>query len=136
MSNGWVNGDTFFFSQSGQQQYPDIKNHLFFIVSYAEKYTDRVVIINITTQYGNIGEDYSCLVESCDHPWLNRTSYVSYKDAKIISLEYLLDLHGKGLIAKSEPASNDLWERLLDGAFKSRHTPNDVLDVLREQELE
>ncbi len=137
MCDVWHCGDSFFLTESGRQQRPELRNHLFFIISYPEEDADRVVIVNITTRYNAPGEDYTCLVEHDDHPsWVEHTSYVPYNYARIISLETLSNLLDKGLIAKDVIASDDLWNRLLDGAFTSQYTRTGVLDVLRQQGLE
>ncbi len=137
MAHVWQCGDTFELSESGAQQNPDLNNHLFFIISYAEEYPDKVVIVNITTRYNLIGEDHTCLVEHNDHPsWVEHTSYVRYNEARITSVDSLNVLQDTDLITKRNPANHDLLVRLLDGAFESQHTPTGVLDVLRQQELE
>lgn len=137
MASVWQCGDTFELSESGAQQYPDLDNHLFFIISYVEKYPDDVVIVNITTRRNCIGEDHTCLVEHNDHAsWVTHTSYVRYNDAQIRSVDNLNMMLDNGWITKRDPASHDLLSRLLDGAFDSQQTPTGVLDVLRQQGLE
>ncbi len=41
MAHVWQCGDTFELSESGAQQNPDLNNHLFFIISYAEEYPEN-----------------------------------------------------------------------------------------------
>ncbi len=137
MASVWQCGDTFELSESGLQQYPDLRNHLCFIISYAEEYINEVVIVNVTTRYDYIGEDHTCLVESDDHPsWVTHTSYVRYHETQIINVDNLNMMLDNGWITKRDPASHDLLSRLLDGAFDSQQTPTGVLDVLRQQGLE
>lgn len=95
--------------------------HLYFILTEPNK-DNRVLLVNITTH--RFGKDETCILNVGDHPFIRHKSVVEYSEAiepKLTQIEKLLET---GYSNTPASASDDLLERMQDGARKSPALPS------------
>ena len=72
-------GDAFRWGQP-----PKIKvQHLFFVISDPTLHGGTFVVVNITKDHIRAGRD--CILQVGDHPWITGESFVSFRDARLIT---------------------------------------------------
>jgi len=94
--------------------------HLFFVISDPTLHDGSFVIVNITTNYIRAGKE--CVLQVGDHPWITTESYVTFRDARIITPALdasLMSIVGRGVRVERE-LSIPVLQRIVDIAKKSR----------------
>ena len=82
-----------------------------------------VMVVNMTT-YRNTGrEDNSCILNVGDHPKVTRKSWIKYSESEELLINKLLDDRLNKLIDFEEDISDELLQRIQDGAKKSLYLP-------------
>lgn len=118
-------GDTFQFVGTADK-------HLWMVISDPGIDPDRVLIVNFTSWDRLI--DQACIVEANEHPFVAHKTYVNYPRAKVVSntqLEFLL----KGnRLAKHQPLSEALLDRIRESVMDSR-MPTEAAQILIDQRL-
>ena len=74
--------------------------------------------------------DTTCLLHPGDHSFIGHESYVDYGLCRTDQKEHLEHLIQSGYFVRREDASEELIERIINGAFESRHTKPKILDLL------
>jgi hypothetical protein len=97
--------------------------HLFFVISDPSKNGGVYHIVNITTDYIRAGKD--CVLNSGDHDWITKQSYVSFRDAREITLQLDLDSLIGGLVAMKTPLRTEVLEKIVGVAKKTRGYRNE-----------
>jgi hypothetical protein len=115
-------GEAFLGGFSGQTE------HLYFILT--EPNSDgEVVIVNVTTHPPVV--DRTMALECGDHPFINQTSFLYYRAARMVSMQTINRAREQGLI-KPQPKLNDSHlQRIRRGAIESRLTPNKIKNEIR-----
>jgi len=94
--------------------------HLFFVISDPILHDGCFVILNITKDYIRAGRE--CVLQIGDHPWIKAESYMTFRDARIITPELeasLLSLIGKE-VRIERPLSANVLQRIVGVAKKTR----------------
>ena len=123
-------GDTFLLPDPGEKLDP----HLWIVLSHPRHQDGRVLIVNFTTYRENRSET-ACIVESNEHVWLTHRSVVNYADAKLVAVSVLMQLTDQGAIEPREPLSDELLDRVLEGAARSARIPLEYAQLLIDQGL-
>ncbi|MDY6216342.1 terminase [Actinobacillus porcinus] len=114
----------------------DELKHLFFILTdpcedRETKRADMLLLVNCSTVYDEKIFDDTCILEVGEHAFIKHKSYIYYKETRI---ENLLDLE-KGIeqkrFIKKEIINDELYQRILTGAFKSKQIERRYLRFLK-----
>ena len=100
------------------------KEHLYVIIADLD---EQIVIVNFTTK--REGSDTTVLLTPDDHPFIKIDTAVSFKDALVAQKAKVIDYVSKHSRSHSS-ASENLLDILVEGAFTSSFTPQDVYDAL------
>ena len=115
-----------------------VNDHLHVVISDPAANAEEVVVVSLTS-YVTFGEkcrkDGSCLLDRGDHPWIDHTTCVSYRDGRIVAESQLNALLADGQITLREPITNSVLTRILEGAEKTDELPNKCKVVLEQQGL-
>ena len=123
-------GDTFLNNAT-----ENLKTHLWVILSNPNLNSDKIVLVNFTTVYGNDFEDLSCVLKDGNHSFIKHDSYVSYRDAIIVSSTNLDTLKKSNSIKLHNHCEYDLLKKVLDGAEKTQFLKLEIYGILEEQGL-
>ncbi len=110
-----------------------VPSHPWVIISDPDLDPDNVVIANFTDADGH--HDSTCILTTEDVPWLKKRSCIAYQYAKLTSVELLKSATAQGLLFNYEKVTNEVLQRIRDGAAMSEETRNDCLEILRLQGL-
>lgn len=121
-----------FLVPSGPNQYL----HLFTIIIEPEVLPERgnhpqVISVNFTSVPDNTLYDTSCLVDIGDHPFIKHLSYVNYRGARCDSYEQIQKLIDKGVFIKKEPCSDELLQKIINGALISKMISREFKDIIK-----
>ena len=116
---------------------PNMTSHLCVVLSHPSYNPNKVVFVRISTWRDEAIElnDSSCIVNVGDHPFIRHKSYVYYREAMCRPLSILQQGIEKSVLQPHKNCTDDFLERILDGAANSKFTPNEILEILQEQEL-
>lgn len=109
----FAKGNTYYGPLGQRQLIP----HLWFIITNPDP--DGMMVVANMTDFANNEGDTTCVLEIGDHPQIYKQSVIRYCDAQLVSNAKLEIALKNKLIAKSEPASSHLIERIRAGALKS-----------------
>lgn len=110
-------GDTFLYP------YPESKKHLHIIV---EKVISKNVFICVfvSSIIEGRGYDRSCILNEGDCNFIKHPSYVVYDKIQIFDAQQLKHMVENGQIKISDHLDDAVLQRVIDGALKSKMTPN------------
>lgn len=103
------------------------KKHLFFVLNEPDE-GEEVVLASVCSMRPRA--DTTCLLHPGDHSFIGHESYVDDGLCRTDQKEHLEHLIQSGYFVRREDASEDLIERIINGAFESRHTKPRILDLL------
>jgi hypothetical protein len=109
--------------------------HAWIILSDPSKFPQQIVVANLTTCYGSRTEDRSCILNTGDHPFVNRETRIEYARAKLETLGSLIVQQSTNILRFIEPASEALIARVLKGAETTGRIPGEVEAALISQKL-
>ena len=119
-------GDTFL---TGDEEDSDL--HLWIVLTPPTE--GEVVTVSVTTRRQK--SELLVLLRVGDHPFIRHDSVVSYRYARIRTVDEIETALVNGTAKKREPVSAGLLKRMRDGLVESDFTPNGVrhfyLDVMR-----
>ena len=121
-------GDTFV-----NKPAPHTPTHLWAVISDTEQSVDEIVIVNFTSWRED--GDKSCLLDKGYRPYIQHQTYISYRDALVVSLARLEELESKDLITRKETLGRIILARIREGAMASRFTKLKILKILENQNL-
>lgn len=99
---------------------PGGKKHLYFVLNNASG-TGNLALAPLCSMIPEA--DRACLLSPGDHPFVRHESFISYREcyeSRSIHLESML---ATGYVQRREDASEELFQRVLNGARTSRLTP-------------
>ena len=111
----------------------NLPSHLWVVISKPDS-SGQVAIANLTSCRGT-DDDCGCFCDRGDHPFVHHKSYVNYACIKVVTLAKLNELLKKDLIELHADASDDFLDRIWEGSTRSRFTRNEIIDLLRSQDL-
>jgi hypothetical protein len=120
---------------SGPQLQEDLR-HLFIILN--EPFEDqRVLLVNVTSYRATLkNQDKTCLLLPGEHPFIKTKSIVFYQKAMLQMSQKLIDGVASGKLIQHQPVSDAVFERIVQGLFVSKFTPNYILDFARLRHLD
>ena len=121
-------GDTFV-----NKSATNLPSHLWAVISNTQPSVDEIVIVNFTSW--RQGEDESCVLNKDDHPYIQHRTYISYRDARVVSLAKLEELESRNLITRKETLDSDILARVREGAMVSRFVKLKIRKILEDQNL-
>ena len=105
-------------------EYPDTF-HLYIIISIVGT---KAIMVNVTTN--KTGKDASCVLQVGDHDFITHESVINYGDVKIPEIDKLKLAIDKEIMIPQEPISDDLLNRIINGAKVSNAFPQGLLKHL------
>ncbi len=96
---------------------PEDTNHLFVIITNPCKH-GKVLIVNLTT-IKTPKHDNACIVNSGEHEFVKRPSYIMYRYAQIVEANNLAKGVKSGKFVAHKPISDDLLTKICDGILCS-----------------
>ncbi len=117
---------------------PDIDDHLQIVISDPGRDPTSIVIVSLTSYSKfehEIYKDKSCLLNPGDHPWINHPTCVSYRDGRVVSEEILDAASNNGLVTTEPAISDEILDRILQGAEQTEELPNKCRAILARQGL-
>jgi hypothetical protein len=114
-------GDTIRFGQG----------HLFVVVSDPHMDPNRVLIVNMTTDYGK--QDQSCVLLPGDHPFVTHRTCMYYAGSRIESNRTLEWMISSATAKVCEPVSAEVLDRIRQGVAISDHASFEAKQILTEQ---
>jgi len=121
------------------EQYRGLSPHLWIVISDPSFDNNSVVIVNVTSwreqEQATILNDASCIIEAGEHPFIDKKSYIYYRNAKLTSGDALQNALAGGVLVADEDCSPQLLEKILLGAANSQHTPIKIIGILQKQGL-
>ncbi len=109
-----------------------LRPHVWTIISDSELNGDKLVILNFTT---DDDIDPTCVIEPGEHPFISRTTYVNYRDAKIAEAEQLAQAVRARHIMFKDDLSEDLLQKIRAGAAESQYLQNKIRRFLAIQSV-
>ena len=107
-------------------------SHLWVVVSDPVADADHVVVINMTTDRGI---DPSCILNAGDHPFVGHQTCMRYDMARTVQNSELERFASSGTITLHEPVSEELLDRIRQGAAMSNYIPLGCKQMLIDQGL-
>ena len=104
------------------------KDHLFVILT-AKCDEGQHLLVNFSSIYEGAFHDDSCVVNEGEHPFINRSSYIVYRQARIDKATHLIKC-----FKPREPVSDELFKRICAGLLLSRHTPKRIKQYFMENQ--
>jgi len=117
--------------ETNRNGFGHIYKHLFVIVLEPQGETKLTIIVNIETLH-NKKQDQTTILESGDHDFILRTSYVNYRRSKIKSIDELENLLKNRDAKKYPPFREDVFNRICAGILKSRFTPIGIAELYQD----
>jgi hypothetical protein len=100
---------------------PKVKvRHLFFVISDPAQHGGTFVVVNITQDHIRAGRD--CVLQIGDHPWITGESFVTFRDARLITPPeetHLISLFGTEVLVEA-PLDPIVLKRIIEAAKTSR----------------
>ena len=98
---------------------PGDKRHLFVVINDPGE-DEEVVLASLSSVHAR--SDTACPVRPGDHPFVHHESCIEYRYCRTDSVAHLNTLLKSGYITRHEDASDELVQRIVDGAWASEHT--------------
>lgn len=105
------------------------RDHLHFVIATTED-GNVAILANMIDQDNTI--DSSCLLDAGDHPSVNKPSAIKYLEmfaADVSKIENLLSIYPDRV---NQAASENLINRIQQGALKSEFARPDVVEVIKD----
>ena len=97
--------------------------HLHVIISNPDD-DDNVLAVPVCTYSDKPWQDTSCLLPAGCHPFVNKRSYISYQNAKEMSLVKIFNGIQKGLLIRKDDFDMRFVQDMQKGAESSMSLPN------------
>ena len=98
-------------------------SHLFFVISDPLKHDAGFVVVNITTNHIRAGEE--CVLDVGDHAWIQKKSFLSFRDAMLIDAKKAASIQGLvgTLVTMHPPLTAIILNKIVNSAKISRSIP-------------
>lgn len=110
-------------------------DHLRIVVSDPERDPSQLLIVSVTTFRHGKPHDPSCFLSPGDHSFIKHQSYISFRYAATRDNADLDKLLADGRIILEEQISDEVLDRIHQGASVSEFIALRYVDLLRAQEL-
>lgn len=107
------------------------RNHLFIILTdpVADPVNggkDSHLLTSISTLNTALPHDPTCILHPGDHPFVNRDSYVSYRDSRIVETAKIIKGVETGVFFPKALMDGGLVDKICAGLSASHHTPEKI----------
>ena len=106
---------------------PGDRSHLFIVINNPGE-DEEAVLACLSSIHARA--DRTCIVNPGDHPFVRHESYIDYRHCRTDSIPHLTTLLERRYVTRHEDASDELVERILDGARGSKQTRRRILKLL------
>lgn len=106
---------------------PGEKKHLFFVLNDPGDAAE-LVLASVSSMHSRA--DTTCLLYPDEHPFIRHESHIDYRHCRTERTGHLERLIDCGYCERREDVSEELIERIIDGAYESRHTKPRILGLL------
>ncbi|HLX53971.1 MAG TPA: hypothetical protein VKR58_08515 [Aquella sp.] len=107
--------------------------HLFIILTNpSQTRQSESLLVNISTIRDGIVFDDACIIELGEHPFIKNRSFVFYRHARIEESKTLIRKVKNGEFVAHETISDDLYNKIINGLFKSKFVASKFKDFYRE----
>jgi len=119
-------GDCFLI-ETNRDETGAIHYHLFVMLLDPRTDKKETIIVNLD-KLTSPRQDQTTVLNTGDHEFIKRPTYVNYRMARIISEKDLLELVNSGIAIKRTPMENGVLQRIREGVLKSPFTPGGVCE--------
>lgn len=99
---------------------------------YKKTGANSVLAVNVSSIREGTTFDEACVLHAGDHSFITHDSYVRYKDAVVMRVDRILSAVESGEITVMEHVSDEVFQRILSGFDKSKHTRTKIKKLLRQ----
>lgn len=117
-------GDTVMLPKPGYE-----KEHLWALITAPDPEIGDAIMVNLTTQRPH--SDTTTIIQPGEHPFVDRPTVVFYADARIVNVNRLEEGLRHGVGRQNVPLSAELLQRIHEGLFVSRLTPEKIKDAFK-----
>ena len=100
---------------------------MFFVLNYPDDNVEAV-LANLTSMHTRA--DRTCVVYPGDHPFVRHESYIDYRHCRTDTVAHLRRMLERNYWRRHQDATEDLIERIVEGARQSEHTKLRILKLL------
>lgn len=93
--------------------------HLFIVLTNPVNSESFVLLVDVSSIHGKHYDD-ACVLNVGDHPFVVHPSYIQYRYARIERADFLVRKVEGGAFLPRTPVSDALYDRIVQGLFKSR----------------
>lgn len=108
-------------------------DHLWIVCSDPNKCKEEILLLNVTSWRGKIGDDDSCLLYSGDHDYIDHESYVNYRQGEVKDIAYLKQMEDNDCTEEQEDADKTLLNKIYRGAKKTPFLSTEAQKLLERQ---
>jgi hypothetical protein len=106
------------------------KSHLFVVLTEACP-EGNILLVSFSTIREERFYDDTCTVESDEHSFIKKPSYIEYRKARIEKESHINKCKESTYWFPHEPVSDKLFKRICKGILDSPHTPKRIKDYYR-----
>ena len=103
------------------------RSHLFFVLNNPDDDTEAA-LASLCSMHRRA--DRTCILSPEDHPFIRHESYIDYRLCRTDAVAHLERMQEGGYWTRREDAGEDLIERIVKGAWESKHTRPRILRLL------
>ena len=92
--------------------------------------TDHIAWVSVQSIGARPFHDPTCVLNQGDHSFVSHPSWVNYRTAEIVELDRIERGINQGVLKLKEPMGYEIFQQILNGAFNSKHTPQQVKDFI------
>lgn len=107
--------------------------HLWIVSSDPTQCKDSILLLNVTTWRGKIGDDSSCLLFPQDHENISHKSYINYRLGEVREISHLRKMGNNSCVEEKEDANKKLIGKIHKGAKKTPFLKEKAVDLLKDQ---
>jgi len=117
-------GDTVMLPKPGYE-----KEHLWALITAPDPESGDAIMVNLTTQRPH--SDTTTIIQPGEHPFVDRPTVAFYADTRIVDVKLLEEGLRHGPVRQHAALSPKLLQRIQDGLFVSRFTPEKIQDAFK-----
>lgn len=91
----------------------------------------QVLVVSVTTVYGRLGEDSTCLLYPGDHEFIKDKSYIAYSRWRYLTPRQIQTAEAQGLAREKTPLNPAVFQRVRAGIFQSARVAPCARDFLQ-----
>jgi len=117
-------GDTVMLPKPGHE-----KEHLWALITAPDPQSGDAIMVNLTTQRPH--SDTTTIIQPGEHSFVDRPTVVFYADARMVNVNRLEEGLRQGLVRQHAALSAELLQRIQNGLFVSRFTPDKIENAFK-----